>query len=255
MNERAHWNRIGAGYDDEIFDVFGSDRKGVLKKYFEKHSNKTGRAIDFGCGTGKAFPYLSPSFGQVTGYDISEALLKVASTRPYKNIELQQADLTRKSLKFEPADFLFCCNVIMLPRPEMNRAMFLNVFQALKPGAHAVIVVPSLESMLFTGWRLLDWHRKEGTKPSDVPDADLAYFSAPKRDIVEGIIHIDKVPTKHYTEPELRVMLAEAGLNVTAIERVEYDWTTEFPNPPKWMKEPFPWDWLVEVRRLELNRT
>jgi len=250
MNERNHWNRIGNHYDSEIFDVFRSDRNRVLPGFFSKHSGKDRRAIDFGCGTGKAFPFLSPAFGKVTGYDISDELLKVAATRPYKNIELKQADLTRTNLRFDPADFLFCCNVIMLPEPAMNRAMFTNVFKALKPGASAVLVLPSMESMLYSGWRLIDWNRKEGTSPEKIPASDLAYFSASRTRLIEGIIHIDKVPTKHYTEPEVRVMLAEAELAVTALEKIEYAWTTEFPKPPKWMKDPYPWDWLVECKKL-----
>jgi len=249
MNEKAHWNRIGAGYDDEIFDVFKSDRNGVLPRYFSKHANQTHRAVDFGCGTGKAFPYLSPAFANVTGYDISSALLDVAKTRPFRNIGLNQADLTKTSMKFTPADFLFCCNVIMLPVMEMNRAMFRNVHKALRPGGHALIVVPSLESILFSSWRLIEWYGKEGTKPEKIAESELAYFSASKRRIVQGIIHIDKVPTKHYTEPELRVTFQETGLNILAIEKIEYDWNTEFPDPPNWMKAPYPWDWLIECRR------
>lgn len=250
MNERKHWNKIGSGYDDEIFDVFHSDRNKVLSRYFKRHAKADGKVIDFGCGTGKAFPYLSPAFGRVTGYDISDALLEVARARPFTNVSLQQADLTRKNHRFDPADFLFCCNVIMLPEMDMNRAMFSNINKALNPGGYAVIVVPSMESMLYTASRLIEWNRREGVKPTEIPASDLAYFSAPKLKVIEGIIHIDKVPTKHYTEPELRVLFGEAGLTVTATERIEYDWTSEFANPPRWMKEPYPWDWLVECHKL-----
>jgi SAM-dependent methyltransferase len=245
MNEKAHWDRIGAGYDDEIFDVFRSDRNKVLRKYFEKYGNTNHRAIDFGCGTGKAFPYLSPAFKSVTGYDISAELLKVAKTRPFKNIKLKQADLTLKTLHFEPADFLFCCNVIMLPVGAMNRGMFANVHKALRKGGSAVIVVPSMESILYTSFRLRQWYTSEGVKAEKIPDTEFDYYSASKRRVVEGIIHIDGVPTKHYTEPELQVLLTDAKLTVTAIERVEYEWTSEFPEPPKWMKAPYPWDWLI----------
>lgn len=249
MNERNHWNRIGSGYDDEIFDVFRSDRNKLLPTYFLRHADPKGKAIDFGCGTGKAFPYLSVAFGKVTGYDISEELLKVADSRQFTNVRVHQADLTRKNLRFDAADFLFCCNVIMLPEMEMNMAMFRNVHKALKKGGHAVLIVPSLESMFYTAFRLIDWNRREGTKASAIPASDMAYFSAPKHQLAEGIIHIDKVPTKHYLEPELRVLLKEAGLTVTSTERAEYEWTSEFAEPPKWMKEPYPWDWLVECRR------
>ena len=249
MNEKTHWDRIGSGYDDEIFDVFRSDRNGVLKNYFTKHSTKSHHAIDFGCGTGKAFPYLSPAFARVTGYDISAELLKVAKTRPFKNIELKQADLTRKDIKFPSADFLFCCNVIMLPVIAMNRLLLGNINKALRNGGHALIVLPSLESILFASWRLMEWYKTEGVKPENIPASEFDYFKADKRRIIEGIIHIDGVPTKHYTISEIRVLFDAAGLTISAIEKIEYEWDTEFPSPPKWMKAPYPWDWLIECRK------
>lgn len=249
MNEEAHWDRIAPGYDEEIFDVFRSDKNRLLAKYFKKHGNPTHQAIDFGCGNGKALPYLSQAFGEVLAIDISAALLKTAKGRGFKNARFQQADLTRNNLRIEPVDFLFCCNVIMLPEVEKNRAMFRNVSKVLRKGGNGVLVVPSLESILFASWRLIEWYRKEGVKVEKIPASELRYFAASKRRIVEGIIHIDGVPTKHYSEPELRVILAESGLNVMAIERLEYDWNTEFPEPPNWMKEPFPWDWLIECKQ------
>lgn len=249
MNEEAHWDRIGAGYDEEIFDVFQSDRNKILRKYFTKHGNRSKHAIDFGCGTGKSFPYLSPAFASVTAYDISTQLLAVAKKRPFDNIHLHQADLTKSGIRFPSADFLFCCNVIMLPEISMNRAMFRNVHKALRPGGHALVVVPSLESILFASWRLIEWYRKEGVKAESIPESELSYFKGSRRKIINGIIYIDGVPTKHYTEPEIRVIFAETGLDITAVERIEYDWDSEFPSPPKWMKDPYPWDWLIECKR------
>ena len=249
MNEEAHWDKIAPGYDDEIFDVFRSDKNKLLPTFFKKHGNKNHQAIDFGCGTGKAFPFLSPAFANVMAIDISAECLATARGRKFSNIKFQQADLTKRNLKFPAADFLFCCNVVMLPEIEKNRDMFKNIHKALKPGGHAVVVVPSMESIFYSSWRLLEWYRKEGTKPELVPDSELAYFSASKRRLVDGIMHIDRVATKHYTEPELQVVVSECGLTVTAIERLNYEWNTEFPSPPAWMKAPYPWDWLIECKK------
>lgn len=249
MNEQAHWDKIAPGYDDEIFDVFRSDKNKLLPAYFKKHGNKNHQAIDFGCGIGKAFPYLSPAFANVLAIDISAACLATASERKFANIRFQQADLTKQHVKFPAADFVFCCNVIMLPEIEKNRAMFRNICKALSPGGSAVVVVPSLESIFYSSWRLLEWYRKEGTKPEQVPDSELAYFSASKRRLIDGIMHIDGVATKHYTEPELQVVVSECGLTVTAMERLDYEWNTEFPSPPPWMKAPYPWDWLIECKK------
>src|SRR4051812_2252995 len=113
MEERKHWNKIGSNYQDEIFDVFQSDRNKLLPKTLKRYANEQHTAIDFGCGTGRAFEYLSPSFKSVFAVDISDNLLKIAKQSGYKNITYKQHDLT-KPLKVK-ADFGFCCNVVMLP--------------------------------------------------------------------------------------------------------------------------------------------
>ena len=249
MNEKVHWDKIAPAYDEEIFDVFQSDKNKMLPKYFKKYGSKRHQAIDFGCGTGKAFPFLSPAFAHVLATDISTECLTTARKRGYSNIRFQQADLTRRNLKIPSADFVFCCNVVMLPEIEKNKAMFRNMFNVLRVGGSAVIVVPSLESVFYSSWRMLEWYRKEGTKPELVPDSELKYYSASKRRIIDGIIHIDGVPTKHYTEPELQVVIPESGFVVSSIERLEYGWDTEFPSPPVWMKAPYPWDWLIECKK------
>jgi SAM-dependent methyltransferase len=250
MDQQAHWDRIGGKYHNEIFDVFKSDKNKVLPKYFSKHANPAHRAIDFGCGMGKAFAYLAPAFKSVLAIDISAELLKIARQTSYRNIDYKRADLTSRSVTFPSADFVFCCNVIMLPEPQRNVAMIRNIHKALRPGGSALIVMPSIESVMFSTWRMIEWYRKEGVKPEDIPNSEFNYYSASKRNILQGIIHIDGVPTKHFSEPELRVLFTDAGLAVTAIERIEYEWNTEFDSPPAWMKTPYPWDWLIECKKI-----
>jgi hypothetical protein len=65
MNQEKHWNNIADSYDDEVFDVFESDRSGTLQKYLKKHANLSHTATDFGCGIGKAFKFLAPCFKRV----------------------------------------------------------------------------------------------------------------------------------------------------------------------------------------------
>ncbi|NOT76360.1 MAG: class I SAM-dependent methyltransferase [Cyclobacteriaceae bacterium] len=251
MNQRSHWDGIGSNYQDEIFDVFKSDRNSRLKYYFEKHSNPKSKAIDFGCGVGKAFPYLSPAFSSVLGIDISSELLSIARLGKFSNVTCKRADLTSRNLVFPPTDFVFCCNVIMLPELDKNIAMIRNIHKALSSNGTAVIVVPSLESVMFSSWRLMEWYKKEGVNPSEIPASELSYYKGSKREILQGIIYIDKIPTKHYSESEIRVLFSEAKLNITALEKLEYEWNTEFDSPPSWMKAPYPWDWLIEIKKLK----
>jgi SAM-dependent methyltransferase len=246
MDQEKHWNAIGVQYADEIFDVFASDKNKVLSRYFKKHGNREHSAIDFGCGIGKAFPYLSPLFKKVIGTDISTRLLAQAKKKGYNNVELIKADLTKPSVSFPSVELAFCCNVIMLPEVEKNYAMLRTIQQSLKPGGVALLVLPSMESILFSSWRLIDWYRREGVDVANIPASELAYFKNNKREILKGNLHINGVPTKHYSQPELEVIIQEAGMTLTNLEKIEYDWNTEFAEPPDWMKSPYPWDWLVE---------
>jgi SAM-dependent methyltransferase len=248
MKEKRHWNEIAHRYNEEIFDVFQNDKKRRLPQYFKKNSGPKKLAIDLGCGNGKAFKYLSPLFARVLGFDISQELLNQAKTLPYKNIDLKCQDLTQKGLRLPKADFVFSCNVVMFPKIEMNYVMLQNIHRSLKPGGRAVLVVPSLESVLFSSWRLISLYEKEGVPPTEIPTDEFDYFKATKREIVQGIIYIDGVPTKHYQEPEIEVVFNKAGLHITALEKLEYAWDTEIDSPPSWLGKPFPWDWLIECR-------
>jgi SAM-dependent methyltransferase len=249
MNEEKHWDRIGNSYDDQIFDVFKSDQKKILPKYFKKHASQNDIAIDFGCGTGKSFEYMAPLFKKVIAVDISNELLEQARKRPFKNIELKQLDLTAQKLSLQKADFAFCCNVAMLPEIEKTHTIIRNIQKALKPGGTALLVLPALESVLYSSWRLIEVYKKEGIDIDDIPDSEFHYLKASRRRLVEGIIYIDDVPTKHFMRPELDVVFAAAGFTLTKVEKVEYTWNTELASPPRWLKEPYPWDWLVECKK------
>lgn len=247
MDQEKHWDKIGAKYNDEIFDVFKSDKKKILQHYFRKHSNKSHTAIDFGCGTGKSFPYLSPLFKQILAVDISAELLEIARASPYQNIHFRKLDLVKPPSKIEKADFAFCCNVVMLPEAEKSMAMLNTIRRSLKSKGTALFVLPSLDSALYATWQLMEWYKKEKVSADQIPSDELGLIKAKKTDLVDGIVYIDGVPTRHYSASQIEVWFKKAGMRVTALEKIEYDWSTEFSSPPKWMKDPYPWDWLVEA--------
>jgi SAM-dependent methyltransferase len=249
MDQEKHWNTIAHSYDDEIFNVFKNDRKRILPEYFQKHANKKHRAIDFGCGVGKAFPYLAPLFNDIIAIDISSECLTIARENQFTNIQYECLDLSTENLTFPSADFAFCCNVIMLPEVNKNRIMIRNIYRTLKRKGTAVIVIPSLESIFFSSWKLIQLYGKEGIKPDEIPSHEFDYFNRTKLDIIQGIINLSGVPTKHFSKPELEVLFREEGLTITGIEKVEYDWNTEINSPSTELDGPYPWDWLVECRK------
>ena len=149
MNQEKHWNGIATRYEDEIFDVFRSDKNKILELYFKKYANPAHEAIDFGCGVGKAFECMSPFFKQVLAIDISAKCIAIAKKNVYTNITYQRLDLSKRNLQVPKAEFAFCCNVIMLPEIDKNERMIKNIQQSLTPNGNALIVIPSMESILF----------------------------------------------------------------------------------------------------------
>ncbi|MEJ0033868.1 MAG: hypothetical protein WDO15_27605 [Bacteroidota bacterium] len=133
----------------------------------------------------------------------------------------------------------------MLPEVDLNKVMLKNIRRSINPGGHVAIVMPSLESFFYSGWRLIEWCNRQN---EEVDMSDLSGFKGTKMDLIQGIVRIDGVKTKHYLETELTVLFTEAGFTDVVIHKVEYDWTSEFSSPPKWMKEPYPWDWLIEAK-------
>lgn len=246
---KAYWNEIGTNYAEEIFSVFNEDRSGRLLEFFNKHANKAHTAIDFGCGTGNAFEYLAPRFKKVLALDFSEKLLETARERAYPNIEIKQMDLTKSGLQLPQAHFAFCCNVAMLADAEKNRAIIKNVQDGLRPGGAALFVLPSLESALFRSWMTTEWFRKEGTAFDEISDKQWVDYKYGIKSVLLGLVAIDGVITKHYLQPEIVHLFDEAGLKVTAVDKLEYTWNTEFKSPPAWMQSAYPWDWIVECRK------
>jgi hypothetical protein len=148
--------------------------------------------------------------------------------------------------KLPPADFAFCCNVAILPDMEKNKGILLNIRRALNSSGSALVVVPSVESTLFAGKRIVESYAREGVAFNKIPKSELAYYDITKKELLQGFFKISGVPTKHYSEPELHALFEEAGLAVNKIDKVEYNWTTEFTSPPRWLRDPYPWDWIID---------
>lgn len=60
-----------------------------------------------------------------------------------------------------------------------------------------------------------------------------------------GLVPIENVLTKHYLREEIKAILGESGFRVRQLTKIQHGWDTEVTDPPRWMKEPHPWDWLL----------
>ena len=111
--------------------------------------------------------------------------------------------------------------------------------------------MPSFESIFFAGSRLIEQYQREGIDFGKIPKSELSYFSVNKKDLLQGLFKINNVKTKHYSNVEIQALFEELGFSVKKIDKLEYNWNTEFVSPPKWIGKPYPWDWIVECEKLK----
>jgi hypothetical protein len=167
------------------------------------------------------------------------------------NVEFIRTDLSAGKKRMPKVDFILCVNSLIMPSMS-QRAQYLKLIHThLKQNGHLLLVVPSFESALYSRLRLIEWNVRRGLSYGTAVTAGVNGSRNPNASrLQQGIINLEHVPTKHYLEEELCSTLGNLGFELYEIVKIEYDWMTEFSNPPRWMKAPFPWDWLVTAQKL-----
>ncbi|MEW6602606.1 MAG: class I SAM-dependent methyltransferase [Nitrospirota bacterium] len=250
--DTKYWDRVAEQYDLEIFSVLDNDENRLISTLVQKYASEAKTASDFGCGIGKFLPLLSQSFGRVYAYDISEICLQQArgNCSDLTNIEYVRKDLSKQKLKMPEVDFILCVNSVIMPSISQRSRYFSAVQNHLHPGGHLLLVVPSFESAIYSNIRLIESKQRQGLSYGA---AVMAVWNSNNKQkashLQHGIVNIDHVPTKHFLKEELRALMEDLGFHIHEIKKIEYDWETEFNNPPDWLKGPYPWDWLVTAEK------
>ena len=246
--DRNYWETIAPDYSDEIFDVLHNDKKGIIRNAIKKNASRSNTVIDIGCAIGKWLPVLSPLFKKVYAIDISAQNLVIAKKHhsQLKNVEYIRVDMSGKKTKVPKCDFGICINAILTSSMKDRNVFFASLSSCIKKGGKIILVIPSLESYMLTmiiadKWKIdKDVFAEKVTGPAAIQKWN---------NIKQGNAEIDNVPTKHYLKEELQVLLAREGFIAETFEKIEYTWNTEFLDPPKWLKEPRPWDWMVVAKK------
>ena len=250
---RTYWNKIAACYEAEIFSVLAHDRSGLIASKVSRYGRKKQAASDIGCGTGNFLPLLSSQFRKILAVDISsKCIAKARAAYPrLSNVSYRTIDLSAAVVRLPKADFALCVNAAIAPSIAHRNRLLDVTCRHLRPGAHLVLVVPSLESTFLTDFRLIEWNLRDGMRPNHaVRSGFRAHRPTGNPRAHEGVVRIDNVETKHFLKEELMILLENRGMRTLETEKIEYPWKTEFTAPPRWMQAPFPWDWLFVARKM-----
>ena len=247
--DRKYWETIAPKYDTEIFDVLQNDTSGSIVAAVEEMASPEKTVIDIGCAVGKWIPVLAPKFKRVIAADISAKNLQIAKERyaEFDNVEYQRMDMSANDLTVTPCDAAICINAILTDSLEKRINFFQSLSLCLHTGGQLILVVPSLESKLYTNIIADRWNVDDAENDMN-PEHKEAIQKI--NNIKQGVTDIDNVPTKHYLKEELELLLTLEGFEVKLIKKINYDWTTEFHKPPKWLKGPYPWDWMCTAIKI-----
>ena len=246
--EAPDWSDAAERYVDDVASVYELDRKKQVRQLVRRYGGTGRSAVDLGCGPGKFLRLLSEHFGAVHACDYSEAMLANARGRTgaSSGVTFERCDLRRHPPSCLPADFGLCVNVLIPEGIPDRESMWRNVVAAIRPGGRLALVVPSLESSLLARHRLVEWNLRSGTPPTKALTQGFDDSDPDARRIARGgIMDAGGLPTKHYLREEIETTAARFGLRVESCEKIEYRWNTEFADPPRWMRAPYPWDWLA----------
>lgn len=247
--KRSYWEKIASSYNDEIFDVLHNDKKTLIRSAINKYASKNKTVIDIGCAIGKWLPVLSPTFKKVYAVDISAKNLEIAQQLypQYKNVEYLRANMSGKNTKVPKCDFGICINAILTSSMKDRTIFFQSLSACVKKGGRIIITIPSLESFLLSSIIQQQWKIDKDLFPA-TKNAKEALKKW--NNIRQGNADIDEVPHKHYLKEELQLLLANEKFVAEGFKKIEYEWDTEFLKPPKWLKDPKPWDWMVVAKKL-----
>ena len=259
-----YWDTMGKNWTGEIMSSIDEDVNGIIKHCLDNYCARSpgSLAVDFGCGVGLYIPSLAARCENVVGLDISRRLIALARKDcdrrgltgvRFKRSDLGTCDIRKLGLEGR-VNLAVCANVLISPQRETRRAIMHNVVGSLQKGGHLLLVIPAVRSALLcqqahSVW-LAERHRLRVRPCKGVVEYPEATTPADER---RGIFRRDGVRTKHFRQAELRKILAAHMLELILLDRVEYDWLTEFQGPVDILEKTFaerPFDWIAIARKV-----
>ncbi|MCP4266123.1 MAG: class I SAM-dependent methyltransferase [Candidatus Brocadiaceae bacterium] len=244
------WNSLAPEFEKHVFEIVSYDMNGILKEQVELVSKENKTAADLGCGTGSLLPHLSCKFETVYAVDFAAELLKVAKQKnDGTNVQYLSHNLAGVDPLPFTVDVTFSVNTLIGTNNTKRMNMAKSIWRTTKRDGLCFVVVPSMESIIHIYQSLVRCKVQEKIARHHAISTMNRLHKKEVLSPVDGVVNIGGVPTKCYTREEITIFLSEIGFTIERILRVEYPWAEEIDNPPRWLKEPYPWDWLIIGRR------
>lgn len=187
-------------------------------------------ALDFGCGAGRSSRFLEDLGFDVTGVDISEAMLEHARARRPDSRYLLVPDGDLSSLASEEFDLVLSAFTFdNVPGREERAHLFSELRRVLRPRGRMLNLVSSPELYVHEWASFSTREFAENRRAGSGDRVRIVMLDVPDRRPVEDLLWLDG---------DYRELYAGAGLQVLTVHRPlgregeSFEWVSETTTPP-----------------------
>ncbi len=248
--ESKDWDKIAKKYHKEVISPFQEGVSNPLLGKLEKIKNSKSKTIaDIGCGIGETINFLSRRFKTVYAIDFSPAMVSLAKEQSQKNnvkcIVKDMRNLGEFKSKF---DVVISVNSVIMPKIEDVGRSLKSICDTLKKGGEFYGIFPSMESILYQGFLILEDQLKkhDQKKASEITRKIL---ERENYNFITGNYKEGDNLQKFYYDFELKIRLQNAGFKKVRISKVLYPWKKEISSFERFPGKPKMWDWFVSAKK------
>jgi 2-polyprenyl-3-methyl-5-hydroxy-6-metoxy-1,4-benzoquinol methylase len=245
------WDNLAENYHEFVISPFQGGVKNPLLKELKKIKNSKDLVIaDIGCGRGEIADFLAKNFKRVFLMDFSPRMIDVAKKNSNNdNIEFFVRD-TRKLREFRNKfDVVVSVNAILCPKISDVKNSLRSVFSTLKDEGMFFGVFPSMGSILYQGFLILEEQLKKYNDERKAVAMTKRILERKKYNFINGTYNDDGEVQKFYYDFELMLRLKDAGFKDIKLSKVKYPWNSEISDHEDFPDKPEMWDWFVSARK------
>ncbi len=248
--QEADWDKIAGNYHEEVIcPLLGEVENPLYDELKNIKCKKQKSVAEFGCGLFYLGETLSKNFGKVHASDFSGEMVRRAKEKAeaFDNVTIKKEDIRKIKYKDE-FDVVISVNSIIMPSYEDIKISFQNEHACLKPDGELLMILPSMEGVLYHGLLLLYEQLEKHDEPIARRVAKTK-FEKKKYDLFLGHYKEGKNKQKFYYKHEIRYLLTKAGFRDIEIKKVKYSWNYDMSAFQPFPGEPRMWDWFVKARK------
>jgi trans-aconitate methyltransferase len=243
MNSKQ-WDRLAKNYHEEVVSPFYGKVKNPLFQEISKIKNKKNKSVaEFGCGLFYLGEFLKNNFKEVHASDFSKNMVSQAKKRN-PGTKIKQEDITKLNYK-DKFDVVISVNSVIMPCQTSVHTSLQNIYKSLKSSGTLLLILPSMESILYHG--MLQYDKELKNKSINAVKSAKRKIENSKYDFFLGHYNDGNEIQKFFYEHEINYLLKKAKFKDIKINKVQYPWGEDISDYEDFPTEEPLWDWFIRA--------